>query len=92
MPGIGPEARHQWADSRWTRKHPDWDLAVPMHRVEGKAGAPSLPVPPTHTPAPTQHTQPPAYALHALRMPAAVSLIALFRMSVQATVYCSLRR
>jgi hypothetical protein len=39
MPGIGDDARTQWADSRWTQKHPDWDDDVaPLHRVEGKAG------------------------------------------------------
>ena len=38
LPGIGPDARHQWADSKWTSKHPDWSEDVPMHRVEGKAG------------------------------------------------------
>jgi hypothetical protein len=38
MPGIGPDARHQWVDSKWTTKHPAWSEDVPVHRVEGKAG------------------------------------------------------
>ena len=38
MPGVGQLARHEWADSPWTRKHPDWLESVPVHRVEGKAG------------------------------------------------------
>ncbi len=39
MPGVGSQYRLQWADSRWTQKHADWnDADVPVHRVEGKAG------------------------------------------------------
>ena len=28
----------EWTDSIWTRKHPEWDESVPVHRVEGQAG------------------------------------------------------
>ena len=38
MPGVGDAARAEWTDSPWTRKHPDWQPEVPIHRVEGKAG------------------------------------------------------
>ena len=38
MPGVGESAKHEWADSPWTRKHPSWNESVPVHRVEGRAG------------------------------------------------------
>ena len=39
MPGLDKRAwRKEWTDSQWTRKHPEWDASVPVHRVEGQAG------------------------------------------------------
>ena len=40
MPGVGdPAFRTQWLDTRWSKKHPKWDPAVRVHRVEGTAGS-----------------------------------------------------
>ena len=39
MAGLDKRAwRKEWTDSKWTRKHPEWDESVPVHRVEGQAG------------------------------------------------------
>ena len=41
LAGMGLEEsewRREWVDSRWTRRHPRWSPAVPVHTVAARAG------------------------------------------------------